>query len=172
MTRRRNDDDDTILRDGESLRVPMMLRDADSLSPLQRAVAENSRPHWRDAADRYFDRRVNVRDAAGGTRGLNRPGFRIDRRVSTDARAEAYRLYDEEIGQAYRSAPPGAYPYSAAAEGTACTIDGAPGTLVREGNVLVCRPTQRQDGRQDHALTMDAAYQAYDKQISEAWRTR
>ena len=60
----------------------------------------------------------------------------------------------------------GVYPYSAAAEGTTCIIDGASGTLVREGNSLVCRPTKLAD-----AMTMDEIYEEYSRTVGNAWRT-
>ena len=40
---------------------------------------------------------------------------------------------------AFGSYPYGAYPLSAG-EGAQCTINGAPGPLVKEGGALVCRP--------------------------------
>jgi hypothetical protein len=47
--RRKNDDDDDhrILRDGETRRVRMIMRDG--LSPLQRAVARDSADAWHGA---------------------------------------------------------------------------------------------------------------------------
>src|SRR5262249_27262734 len=49
------------------------------------------------------------------------------------ARQQAHGDMKREMSSAWRhdAAPAGAYPYRAAAEGTACTINGRPGTLVR-----------------------------------------
>jgi hypothetical protein len=66
----------------------------------------------------------------------------------------------------YGNPPPGAQPYSAAAEGTSCSIDGTAGSLVRQGNWLVCRPTRSQDA----ATIKQAAYDAYDREMANAWR--
>jgi hypothetical protein len=79
-----------------------------------------------------------------------------------------------ELVDAWKDAPPGAppgsYPYEAAKEGTACTINGAPGTLVKEGNFLVCRPVARQDS----AAARDAVDEAWRRMVEDAanaWRT-
>jgi hypothetical protein len=177
MKRRNFDEDDSaldehgVLRDQHSARVPLMMRDAASVTPVQRAIAADSAVHWRDAADAHFGRAVKVTAGDGSTRGLHKPGFRVDRRVATDERAECYRLYDEEIGRAYKrdAGPPGSYPYSAGAEGGACTVDGQAGRLVRQGDVLVCQPVRRA-GPRDHQLVMDAEYQRYEASLREAWR--
>lgn len=141
-----------VLRDGRSLRVSMMMRD--SLPPLQRAVMLDS-----------FSR-----DAARTAR--NKPGFRrLNDAEATDAVAQAYESYDAELTTAWQrdaKQPDGAYPLSAG-EGTPCTVDGAPGTLVREGDWLVCKPTHT-----DAASFTDEraqAYEAYDQQLRDAWRT-
>jgi hypothetical protein len=149
MTKRYDDDDDIfettasgkrILRDGARVRV--------SLTDAQTA---------------------RLHDGRGGEPG-HRPGFAISDAVVHDERQRAYEEYDQQLGDAWRkdAAPFGAYPLSAG-EGSECTINGAPGTLVREGNCLVCKPSNRQDA----AHTVDArdlAYAEYDKSTSEAWR--
>jgi hypothetical protein len=49
--------------------------------------------------------------------------------------------------------PVGAYPRGPGyAEGDACTVNGAPGTLQSEGDYLVCRPTSA-DARHVHKIT-------------------
>jgi hypothetical protein len=149
-TRRRDDDPaEEILLDGQTKRVPLMLRDgSDGLTDVQRAVASG----WKDAADKFFDRKVNVRDASGGTRGLHRPGYRVDRRVNDTEREAAYKDHEEFLTNQWRTtdaAPPGPYSirYSAAAEHSPCTLNGGPGTLEKDptGAWLVCRPTQSSD---------------------------
>ena len=102
-------------------------------------------------------------------------------RDGATARQEAHEDMKREMSSAWRhdAAPAGAYPYSAAAEGGPCTVDGQPGVLTREGNYLVCKPT-RQDAQPVYdGPTYDAAeglrrkQEAYDamiKEMSEAWR--
>jgi hypothetical protein len=87
----------------------------------------------------------------------------------------------------YGRIPEGAYPLSTG-PGAQCTINGQPGTLQREGNWLVCRPTNsadeyepEEDGDQseDHMSVGDAvqrlhdarqrAYEAYDREQQQAW---
>ena len=64
------------------------------------------------------------------------------------------------------NAPTGAYPLSAG-EGTSCTVNGAPGTLVRQGDWLVCQPRRRQDAAAFDAK--QAAYEAYDREMAVAY---
>jgi hypothetical protein len=63
-------------------------------------------------------------------------------------------------------APAGAYPLSAG-EGSACTINGAPGTLQREGDWLICRPAPAESATDPR----DAAYRDYCDRLTNAWRT-
>jgi hypothetical protein len=78
------------------------------------------------------------------------------------------------------AAPPaGASPYSAAAEGSECTINGQSGTLVKQGEWLVCKPRKdarpRTDSRPppmsiaDAEKTRDAAY---NEMVAELGRGR
>ena len=176
---------DGILRDGQSLRVPLYLRDGainPRLTPTQHGKAAQQ---TEDAVARRF----------GLTDGLqlHKPGFR---RV-TDAAAlervqQAYNAYDAADAAAYKQtrdynehtggdpdrtgagapakgagAPQGAYPLSAG-EGTSCTINGAAGVLVRQGDWLVCNPRRATD-----AAAFDAkaqAYADYDREMADAWR--
>ena len=83
-SRRYDDEDDAldetgVVKDGHSIRVPLTMMD--SLSPLQRAVAQDSIANGRDklfervrTADR--DSPVTVVDALGRD-GLHQPGFRF-----------------------------------------------------------------------------------------------
>lgn len=103
QNKRRDPDDDEaetndhkILRDGEFLRVPLMLMDGspnDDLSPVQQAVALNAQQ--RDAA-----RRFGLNDGAS----LHRPGCRhsIDD-AALDAKEQAYRDVDRAQSNAWRS---------------------------------------------------------------------
>ena len=104
MTRRtdRTDDDDDenlfdergVLRDHARWRVPMYLMDS-----VQRAIAM-------DGAQLRADRPLIV-DAAGGTAGLNRPGYRFPtgdaRQRANDARNEALAEYQQHQENAWRS---------------------------------------------------------------------
>ena len=197
----------THLRDGEALRIPLYLQDADRRPPdddddeeeltgSDRAFAVDHRPGGPFVVDR---RRAPTIDASA-----HRPGFRdwrpprgsVDhaRAVTLNAmRDEAYAEYDREMASQYQrdamqnalsftisgvGAPgrgngqpePGAYPYRAELEGAQCTINGAPGTLQRDGDWLVCKPT-----RTDAVPVGDAtaqAYQQYDEEMANAWKNR
>jgi len=65
--------------------------------------------------------------------------------------------------------PPGSYPLIAG-EGNACTINGEDGTLVREGNYLVCKP-KRQAAQPSHDT--DPRAEAYMQMVADLdFRTR
>ena len=214
-------DDDEPLRDGESMRVPMLLMDSTNSTALQRGIAEHSRKSGTDKLMRDARRKKIVqRDPMGrlqsefeeeeddamisdnectftDSRGVTFTDHRIaDTRRALERlqaqQAELQRLYRDGAAarqqahedmmqasaEAWRGAdagPPGAYPYRAAAEGTPCTINGRPGTLVREGNYLVCKPSARQDAEPtfdavEGARRKQEAYDAMIKEMSEAWR--
>jgi hypothetical protein len=102
QNKRRDPDDDEdetndhrILRDGEFLRVPLMLMDGspnNDLSPVQWAVALNAQQ--RDAA-----RRFGLNDAAA----LHRPGYRHSiNDAELDAKEQAYRDVDLAQSNAWR----------------------------------------------------------------------
>jgi hypothetical protein len=145
-----NLDENDILRDGQRLRVPMMMRD--HLTPLQRAV---------------LDHNTVVVDDCGDT-ALNRPGYRFIRGMDRTAVHEAFDQYCRDTAEAWqgRDADTGRYPLSAG-EGSACTINGAPGTLQRESDYLVCRPTAATPGDADPRA---AAYRDYCDRLTNAWR--
>src|SRR5262245_45129286 len=69
-----DEDRDRILKDGERLRVPLTLMDS-----VQRAIA-------------IAGGSLRVTDGQGGTRGLHRPGFRLDARKTTTVRDPRGRL--------------------------------------------------------------------------------
>jgi hypothetical protein len=81
----------------------------------------------------------------GGTQG-NAPGFRVsDCPINRQAIIDAYADYRRDIESAWRNPPRDAFgsiPYTSAVEASACTINGAPGVLVKEDGVLVCRPVE------------------------------
>ena len=86
-----NDDDDFdengVLRDGHSVRVPMMMRDG--MTPLQRAVAQHSLA-------------MRLHDGRGGPIG-HKPGFVYSTDASlNDAKERAYAAYDAELRDAYK----------------------------------------------------------------------
>jgi hypothetical protein len=149
------DDDDPcgdirdVLRDGESLRVPMYLRD--SVPPWHAHFAAEDAARRRGTNDPLVidtSTQATVVDAFGGIEGLNRPGARYlvaDHRTTDHARLEkaaqlrdeAYRAYDAEAQNAWRG-----------------------------NNNLECTPT-------NGSLTQDAieqAYLDYDREMAEAWR--
>jgi hypothetical protein len=161
-------DKNGLLKDQHTARVPLMLRD--------------SAPQWQDSADRYFDRKgVKVRDGANGVQGLHRPGFRLDATVSTDEREAAYRAYDTAIGAAYKQHDASGVQRGGQV-GDVCMVSGpeypldhgSPGHLQMRGGQLVCVPDapRAKASSRDHGLTMDAAYQNYDRDLANAWRSR
>ena len=89
-----NDDDD-VLRSGQTLRVPMMFRD--SMSPLQRSVAEDKA--MRDAA-----RSFGLDDALA----LHKPGQRFVVDAAARARVEQARAEGiREMCDAWKNPPTG-----------------------------------------------------------------
>jgi hypothetical protein len=174
-------DDPNVLRDGERMRVPMMMADSG------------------DAADGH----VLLDD--------HQPGhYRPKDQAALDAKEQAYRerARDDEI--AWRSPPlytppptppsatTGALPFAArpfhaARLGDICTVhggadEGASGHLVEDGHgALVCVPDRRRTDAMpradDHHLMDDRfiendraetarAYAAYDAEQADAWRNR
>jgi hypothetical protein len=153
-----------IVKDGGRVRVSMMMMDS-----LQRGVVTSS---------------MTVHDGTDDPFALNRPGYRfvdgVDRSASELARDERiYRdsnlwrsdggveVFFEEDGEDGDSE--GArYPLSAG-EGSACTVNGEPGTLVREGDWLVCRPVSHTDSV-SMGDAREAAYRRYVDDLTNAWR--
>jgi hypothetical protein len=148
------------LPDGSKLKVPLTMMDS-----VQRNIGGTPL----------------VVDAHGNSDlyALRRPGARYPTQRTT---ADVMRVvaYDEarDADEAAWSKPNGAYPPSAGV-GTACTIDGKPGTLQPQGDWLVCRPTEANSGRSDSAshdakpMTMDereALYRQVEQRDNNAWR--
>src|ERR1035437_1323756 len=101
MTKQRHedeDDDHRLLRDGEFLRVPMMMRDGSMghLSPVQREVAMMADALQRDEAAAL---RFNLSDTAM----LHRPGYRHSiNDVALDAKAKAYADDETDLVNAWQ----------------------------------------------------------------------
>lgn len=178
MKRRQHDDDD-IVRDGQRLRVPLMLMDG-----MQRSVAREG---------------VRITDGSGGTQGLHRPGFRIptdDTRKTqqtADAYNEAFAAYERELVDAWKTpvgfggdpdiTGQGERGQQGSREGDPCMVDGRPGTLRMGADGLYCEIDDEElddahDGRsvqqrmQDHQERMSDVYAAHDAKISQAWRRK
>jgi hypothetical protein len=134
-----NDFETIISRDGRRVRV---LRDGHRYRVRTRMMDADRRPLITDNQGR------------GGVH-LNRPGFRtiLSDQIGMSAKERAYRDYEKQLCDAYKAdaAAPGAYPYSAAAEGAACTVDGRPGHLRKQGDALVCVPDKPSSARADAA---------------------
>jgi hypothetical protein len=170
---RQDDDDDVfdergLLKDGARARVPLMMRDSDSLSEVQRSVmADGLR---RDAA-----RRFGLNDSLA----LHRPG----QRFCTDeaARARVEEVYQDEkrkLQDAWRQPVAnsetgvGSHEFRGQQPGDQCTINGAPGHL---NHRLECVPdkedsvprTMTADAAQK---IRDAAWRASVKDLEEAWK--
>jgi len=90
-------------------------------------------------------------------------------RSSDAALRAAYRDHERYLNDAYKTgaSPPGAYPHSAAAEGAARTINGAPGhPRRRRDGALVCVP----DRSTDVAPEEGDVYGQYNAALRDAWR--
>jgi hypothetical protein len=141
-----------ILRDKHRMHVPMYLRDGQpnpSLSPTQYAIA--SRRH-----------RLSDQELASCRPGHRYGARTADRQAMSDAKAEAYSLYDAEIGRAYLTPEgfggdpriTGAGSHSQRQEppaGSPCTRNGYPGVWRRDDDgQMVCDITAAA-GRADAA---------------------
>jgi hypothetical protein len=174
MARRYDDDDDAfetingvgVLRDGRSVTVPMMMRDA-MRSDIAHHAALLDAP--------MFDARSR------------RPGFRFTTdATANDAVDAAYTSYEREMSQAWRGADASGQP-----EGAICTVregggrygpEGAPGHMRRVDGDLRCVADDRRDdsrsdarrdgGHRDHRQTMDQIYNQIDAERSQEWRQR
>jgi hypothetical protein len=173
MRHHHHDDDDEDhprqVSDGEAVRVPMFAMDG--LDPVQRAIAQ-----------------VRLHDGQGGGGG-HRPGQLVarDANDANAARDKAYRLYDEQLTNAWRTGG------VEGREGAVCTVRngeypehfGSPGRivdgictpleLIDEGELRDMLPLR--DGltldqlQLAHKERMARAYQAYDEELRNTWRT-
>ena len=168
-----DDDDHRILRDGERRRIPMMMRDEDSLSPLQRAIMQDAHETGRDRIlSDAMDARTQVVDAFGnGGLALQRPGARylsipehtVDSAVAEAEdynRAQSYAIADAEARYSWKGGPQ---------PGDECTIDGEAGTLVKEGNELVCRPHGHRDA-QSVRDELERTFREREQADADPWR--
>ena len=164
-------EEDAVLKDGETLRVPMWLMDGSpnpALSPLQQAVAASQN-------------KLLVSDGSNDPLAMHRPGFRYstdpaERAAADAALAEAYAAReladanawqtsdDHPINTQGRGLSPGKK------EGGSCSIDGQRGTLVREGDRLVCVPDKARDAR-SVTDAREEAYRLYDEEQQHAWQS-
>jgi len=180
------DHDVTIVPDGGHVRVPLMF--ADGLDDVQRSVARDAKRRKTTQCDPFgrvkstFEEEEADAMMTDAELALHRPGYRTSTTVNDDEAVKAYREYVDAQCNAWKkrdAQPPGSYPLSAG-EGSACTVDGRPGTLVREGDWLVCRPTQRTDAAPTGPVfdaaegqrIKDAAWQQMVDEQREAWRKR
>jgi hypothetical protein len=185
MKRRQHEEDEDpfdegLLKDGQSVRIPLYMKD--SLSPLQQAVALSS---------------LSVVDGQGGVTGLHRPGFRLDardarkiERQTSDAmraRDAAYRDYEIELVNAYKTPMGfGGDPSitSFGVRGSVSQREGGTGMLDYEANAedvvrnaathteSACRRDHRTVAQmmRDHQNKMADIYEKFDHELSEKWR--
>lgn len=160
-----------VLRDGFSLVTSLAM--ADSLTPLQRSVAGHG---------------MRVTDGSGDPSGMHRPGPRyVADAAMRNAKEAAYAEYLHDATNAWRGGDTREYPIEA--EGTVCTVKGpafrshfgAPGHVC--GGLCVpdeMRDAATRDSGQNltldqlknwHQKNMGRAYQQYDEELRNAWRT-
>ena len=151
------------LRNGFGMRIPLQMCDS-----MQRSVAEDGRRGLRFEPDQRMQAAQNVVDQLEGRDEMLRRMYRDGRAEADKARAEMIR----DMASGREAGPPGAYPYSAAAEGTKCTINGEDGTLVMQGDWLVCKP-RRQNAQPSHDSSADPRTVAYAEMLRDTdYRTR
>jgi len=180
----KHDDDfdlDHILKDGESMRVPMMkglrMNDAMALRPGQHSDG----------------RKATISDGYGNTDplALCKPGFRVSSTAAYDNKM--YDEYDVRISTAYRDADnshtasitgAGEKGHAGWRVGDVCMVksrrdlgeDGDRGRVERdeETGELICVSDcyRSEDGldTRDHATRMADLYSDYEKTLAEAWR--
>jgi hypothetical protein len=146
-----DDDDNSILKDGETISVRMMMRDSITKSDAQIALDATQAVKIRDAA---------ILDAA------HRPGFIRAAPVMTDAavarnnaRGEIYDAYDRDLADAWRRKD-------------ATVTDATDSRTAYHDSV------KEKYSRTDHydaakaRAARDAAYAAYDSEQTDAWRNK
>jgi hypothetical protein len=149
-------DERGILKDRRSFRVTMTMADSGNRCPAR------------------------LRDGGGNAVG-RRPGFVVDAAVRRDL--SFYDQYDAEVGEAWKNNPPtgaGEREFAGGRFGDACTVksgggrfgaEGSRGTLQLVEGELVC---VADSNRSDAMIrdTREAAYQAYDADLQNAWRNQ
>ena len=163
-------DERGILRDGHTLRVPLMMCDS-----LQRSVAladANNAP-------------MHVVDGQGSTDGLNRPGSRhliAGKRTTDWARIVTANIqrdqardqmindmqtaWQQDIASEFRGAQPGD-PCTVRKGGYRGYAEGSPGHLDEN---LECIPDQRPRDAAAAQRIRDAAYEQSVRELTEAWK--
>jgi hypothetical protein len=179
MRRRRTDDDfeDGVLRDGHVARVSMLARDGsdDGLTPLQRAVARDSAPHWnedrRRRQTRKFDPKGRLISTSEEEEEMEdaiprRPGFTRD---ALDAIEAAYQEVELRDSEAWRHLASHGATSDGPRAGDECTVregggkygvEGSPGRLREIDGKLVCVSTDHHDAMPEPTgdAQLDAAY--------------
>jgi hypothetical protein len=157
-------DDRGQLRDGHRMRVPMRMADSADHGPSR------------------------VTDASGNAGAFHRPGFRFSDAVSRDVVEKAHDEYLEYVTNAWRSDADTDYGVTGFGEselrgleiGGVCTVKGGNGKFGEEGSrgtvqlVDGRKVCVADDKRADAAIQdgREAAYQAYDADLQNAWRNQ
>jgi hypothetical protein len=145
MRTKQDDDDAGHLRDGQTLRVPMLMRD--------------SADAWRNdmAADMARDwAKIKLHDGQGQPV-PRRPCFVYSTdEAALDEKERAYIVAEEHDRDAWKGSSSIRHDVESGKVGDACTIDGAPGHLQMVSGKLTCISDKSQDSA--HAPTGDAAY--------------
>ncbi len=169
-------DDDDVLRDGETQRVPMMLRDGSTVD------LEDWQRDW------VYASRLGLDDALA----LHKPGPRyLTDQAGLDAKARAYEEGVREMCDAWRKPAAdansetgiGSGEFRGAQEGDACTVreggvgEGSPGHLRMVNGKLTCVPDARRADAVPRTMTADAAQRIRDaawlelvKELEQAWK--
>jgi hypothetical protein len=157
---RTHDDDDDIVADGTVLHVPFY----DSARGRMIAADSDNRPYVVDSrrpgapwvvdtrraptAAQTHDARQALADAyaaydtADANRWRNPPNGPTRDQSMNYTGGDPVETGHGAPGRGHNKIPAGAYvPGPGYREGDQCTINGAPGTLVKQGGYLVCRPT-------------------------------
>jgi hypothetical protein len=192
-------DDQGVLRPGAVARVKMMARDS-ALPPEHPLTQDELMARYiQYETERRRDLHVDALNDAPFA--LNRPGFRVlkggTREQQRDIDAARQKVIDayEEVArrnsEAWRAPPPSASSTTGTHEfsseprpGSPCTKDGCPGVweMDEQTGELCCRIDRRAtgstDGRslaqliKDHNDVMGPVYEAYARELSEAWKTK
>lgn len=161
--RRRRDDDDEVIRDGETLRVPLMLRDGELMEL----------PIWQ--RDALLSMRYRMSDAEMAK---HRPGYRFADKAGSRAKMDAYNASVREMCDAWR-------PMLARNHADNSPVINAPSTAT-PGHLdhrLQCIPDRREDAAPPASpprfMDADEAWRirsrAYDAMVDEmtnAWRAK
>ena len=173
------DDDDPVLRDGQTLRVPLHMRDHETLSPQQREVMADkaARLSLDEAAKRF-----GLDDGLA----LHKPGQRFSTdQAANDAREEARRESIDEMCNAWRkpAADASSGEFRGAQEGDVCTVreggvgEGSPGHLRMLNGKLTCVPDKHRADAAPRSMSMEDAQKIRDRawlesvqELESAWR--